>query len=570
MCSGGFFLFRGGCYKAGVAPGSEICTTASGGRCTACRTDNGLFKNPAASPTLGSECILCWDTTGANQITGVTGCSQCTKTDSNTGAATCSACQAGYVKATNANECKPCGTGCSACSASDQSQCTACLEGKYLDGTSCVDASSCTGAKYPNPKTNKCIQCATDIPECTACTYSDSLQKPVCSACGGSKPLLKTAIDGSTSCVNVDGCKSGSTHFVNDSSDKCIPCNDTTTETDANDKGKEGCMTCAKNGGAPVCSACLEGYFTNDNGVTCTKCADNCATCSEANNENRCLTCMTGLFLVTEDANKKCVPCGDTANGGIDGCAECSGTTGSLKCTKCKANYNPSGEETNLTCTRTCEDETACGGTAGACRAIVVDGDGNMKYYCSYCGESTKFPIDGICTDQQQQNTCAGGACQSCAANYFLYMGGCYSTASAPGNLMCTAAPTGICTAAVNSRYFVVPGATDKQQSVLACGNPLGVALSDTNAYVGVEGCRTCTALSEASNGAMAAAKCTACDGGKKPNLASTGCSTCDIAGCSTCKADNMCDTCVRTGSNLSTSAIAGISVTKSLSALCC
>ncbi|ESU40238.1 TRNA s2C32 biosynthesis protein TtcA, partial [Giardia duodenalis] len=209
----------------------------------------------------------------------------------------------------------------------------------------------------------------------------------------------------------------------------------------------------------------------------------------------------------------------------------------------------------------------------------VVDGDGNMKYYCSYCGEPTKFPIDGICKGDKAGNICNNGVCTQCAANYFLYMGGCYSTASVPGNLMCTATTNGICTTAANSRYFAVPGAKATDQSVLACGNPLGVALSDTNAYVGVEGCKTCEAPTAATG--MAAAKCTACDEGKKPNLAGTGCSTCDIAGCSACRADNICEVCsdghrlegeacVRTSGNLSTGAMAGISVTTSLSTLCC
>ena len=93
---------------------------------------------------------------------------------------------------------------------------------------------------------------------------------------------------------------------------------------------------------------------------------------------------MTGFFLVTEDANKKCVSCGDTAKGGIDGCAECSGTAGSLKCTKCKPNYRQEGSDP-VTCTKTCEDETACGGTVGSCGVIVVGGDGSMKYHCSQC-----------------------------------------------------------------------------------------------------------------------------------------------------------------------------------------
>ena len=116
-----------------------------------------------------------------------------------------------------------------------------------------------------------------------------------------------------------------------------------------------------------------------------------------------------------------------------------------------------------------------------------------------------------------------------------------------------------------------MPGAASTDQSVLGCGNPLGTNTTESNAYVGVEGCRTCEAPAVATG--MAAAKCTACDEGKKPNLAGTGCSTCGIAGCSACKADNMCEACgdgyrlegeacVRTGGgNLSTGAIAGISV---------
>ena len=139
---------------------------------------------------------------------------------------------------------------------------------------------------------------------------------------------------------------------------------------------------------------------------------------------------------------------------------------------------------------------------------------------------------------------------------------------------MCTAAPSGICTT-ITSQYFKVPGATDKQQSVLACGNPLGTTGSgDTaKAYVGVQGCKTCTAPSEASPAGMASAKCTACDGSKNPTSNGYGCVTCGIPGCTSCRADNMCEacsdgyrlegeTCVSTGPNLSTGSIAGISVT--------
>ncbi|ESU44790.1 Variant-specific surface protein, partial [Giardia duodenalis] len=613
-CGSGFFLFRGGCYKAGQVPGSSICTKTEGGRCTTCKTEGSyIFQNKAATVTLGNECILCSDAKGADGVTGVAGCSQCTKADSNTGAATCSACQAGYVKDANANVCKPCGTGCSACSVDNTDQCTACLEGKYLNGNACIDGTgdTCGQGKYADPTTNECKSCATEtsIPECTACTYSDSLQKPVCSACNSAEQnkLLKKNTDGTTTCVDANGCKSGSTHFVNDSSDKCIPCNDTTTGSTDNDRGKEGCMTCTKSSGqAPVCSACLSGYTGTD---TCTKCADNCATCSEANNENRCLTCMTGYFPVdaTDSQGKRCVPCDDAASG-IEGCATCS-FSGSLACSSCKPNYKQSGPADSVICTKACEDPTACGGTAGACNAIVISASGEMTYYCSLCGDSTKIPIDGKCVDKNtnaNSNTCDRGVCTQCADGYFLYMGGCYNTQATPGNLMCKTAEGGFCTAAANNRYFKIPGASNQQQSVLACENPVGTTVGDS-AYVGVEDCAACTAPSEAPSGAMAPARCTACSSSnKKPSLLGSGCFTCAMDGCSHCSADGVCeactsaeqrpstdgkqciacnisgctrcseaskcsqcsdgyrlegDTCVSTGPNLSTGAIAGISV---------
>ena len=201
-----------------------------------------------------------------------------------------------------------------------------------------------------------------------------------------------------------------------------------------------------------------------------------------------------------------------------------------------------------------------------------------MKHYCSYCGESTKFPIDGICKGDSDKgsNQCSNGVCTHCAAGYFLYMGSCYKVDTAPGNLMCSKASTtaGVCeTPSANSRYFAVPGATASQQSVLGCGNPLGTTTgsnSDIKAYVEVEGCRTCEAPTAATG--MTAAKCTACDEGKVLTGSGYGCVTCSIAECSTCKADGVCEACsdgyrlegeacVSTGPNLSTGAIAGISV---------
>ncbi|ESU44731.1 Variant-specific surface protein [Giardia duodenalis] len=392
MCSGGFFLFRGGCYKAGVAPGSEICTKAEGGKCTACNAANGLFQNPAASPTPGSECILCWDTVGADKYTGVENCQTCTAPGS-AGAATCSACQEGYYLDNADKTCKPC-TGCATCDTS-ATQCTSCPEGKYLKGNTCAE--NCGGnTYYPDPVSGKCISCGAQeggIESCATCEYDSTKGKPKCLTCtDASTKTPKTSLDGTSTCVakTLDGCQGIDKELFVKQDQTCALCSDDSV-TDAGSKGTANCKTCQKtaDGTNPTCSACLDGYFFTASSSTCaTKCDQSCSTCSEAVNANKCESCYPGYFLVTEGADKKCIPCGDTAKDGIDGCAECSGTAGSLKCTNCRANYRRQpngGASDDYTCTKVCEDPTACGGTAGSCGAIVVGGDGSMKYYCSQC-----------------------------------------------------------------------------------------------------------------------------------------------------------------------------------------
>ncbi|ESU40138.1 Variant-specific surface protein, partial [Giardia duodenalis] len=574
MCSGEFFLFRGGCYKAGQEPGSEICTTAEGGRCTTCKTDtNYIFQNPAASPTLGSECILCSDATDRDGYKGVANCNTCTAPGSALGTAACNTCKAGFSGASCTT---PCGGSCASCDKSNGNTCTSCSGSKYLLGTSCVDSSGCGNGKYADPQSNKCLECG--LVDCDTCTYDAALQGPKCLTCTSSK-IVKEETNGATTCSEVAACtqyNANGPNFLTNGNARCALCSNVTDSTTGN-QGIAHCITCQKasDSTAPTCSACGNGHFLEGNACTAT-CGTGCATCSESTNPNKCLTCMAGFFLVTTGENKKCVACDSTPDGGREGCSACSNNP-TFKCADCRANYRKQpngGASDDYTCTKTCEDDSACGGTAGSCDAIVVGGDGSMKYYCSHCGESTKFPIDGICNSDKGSNQCSKGVCTQCADGYFLYMGGCYKVNTAPGSFMCSKASTtpGVCeTPNANSRYFAVPGAKATDQSVLGCGNPLGVVLSDTNAYVGVEGCKTCEAPTAATG--MAAAKCTACDGGKALTGSGYGCVTCGVAGCSTCKADNICEVCsdghrlegeacVSTGGpNLSTGAIAGISV---------
>eukprot|EP00701_Giardia_intestinalis_P000107 XP_001703931.1 VSP [Giardia lamblia ATCC 50803] len=160
-------------------------------------------------------------------------------------------------------------------------------------------------------------------------------------------------------------------------------------------------------------------------------------------------------------------------------------------------------------------------------------------------------------------------------------MGGCYKIGAEPGNLMCKTAEGGKCTAVnANNRYFVVPEAQATDQSVLACGNPLGTLVgtdSTSKAYVGVDGCSQCTAPVALTEAGMAAATCTSCDSDKVPNKDGTGCVLCSVGDCKSCVVDDVCGECVdgysldssgtscvsmsTNRSGLSTGAIAGISV---------
>ena len=573
-CGDGYFLFMGGCYNKDAHPGSDICTKAEGGLCTACKTDNNyIFQNKATTVTPGSECILCSDATQKDGVTGVANCATCTAPQS-TGAATCTECQDGYYKDGN-GACTKCHTDCETCSGAGQDHCTSCKAGKYLNGNQCAD--NCGNDKYADPESGTCKACNT-IAECTTCSFDKTTGKPQCTACG--QKMVKTELDGTTTCVDAAGCATDNvdgSHFLNDGSTKCILCSDT-NEGDANNQGTLGCKTCKKNGAnKPTCSACLDGYFGT---ATCAACGDNCATCTQTGN-NQCTKCKPGFFMKGNGPGE-CLPC-DNAQGGIDGCAECDNNTGSLKCTKCKPNRKPAGNTGDLTCTeKTCEDETACGGTSGACDAIVIDANGKEHHYCSYCGEANKFPINGVCVSNANGNTgCTNNVCKSCTQGYFLYMGGCYSTTNAPGNYMCKTAANGVCTAvSENNKYFIVPEAANAQQSVLACSNPLGTLVDPqgtAKAYVGVYGCSQCKAPTQLEAPGMTAAICTACDNSKKPNRDGSGCVTCSDTNCKSCVMDNICEecnsgfsldssgaSCVSSGTNrsgLSTGAIAGISV---------
>ena len=169
----------------------------------------------------------------------------------------------------------------------------------------------------------------------------------------------------------------------------------------------------------------------------------------------------------------------------------------------------------------------ACSGSDNNCAEGQCDVTIGDKTYCSQCATGY-VPINGVCTVHTnsagisaagckvsgKDPTATSVKCEQCdAAKYFLYKGGCYSTADAPGNLMCkTVTTNGICSqAADTNKYFVPPGADASHDSVVACNDTTEITLTDGKKYVGVDKCKTCTAPTNGNTVTPTAATCTEC-----------------------------------------------------------
>ncbi|ESU42635.1 Variant-specific surface protein [Giardia duodenalis] len=160
---------------------------------------------------------------------------------------------------------------------------------------------------------------------------------------------------------------------------------------------------------------------------------------------------------------------------------------------------------------------------------------------CKQCKTAGNVPVNGVCKPSSEAaNKClknTGSAvddqdttCGQCTGETFMYKGGCYSTADAPGNVMCKTAANGKCTETVATKeYFIVPGADNAHQSVVACGDAAtGVTLSDNKQYVGIEFCTVCDAPAEGQPSVPKPATCTKCASNKylktETDPASTSC----------------------------------------------
>ena len=267
----GYFLFKGGCYKVGKAPGNLICADETGTNsnpgCKVCA--DGYFKDASADSTLTTDpcaacgdnnCVKCKQATTENQCTqcaegyfvakdtaegpciscsadsptnnykGIAGCAKCTKPKT-AGPATCTECSTNYLKTESAG------------------------------ATSCVTADKCGEGFFATTvdSVKKCVSCSdktNGVEGCEKCTApSEPTNKPTCTKC--TDKYLKTAADGTTTCVEQNECTSDSFPVTNaQTGNKCVSCGDT-------DAGVPNCAKCSPPttaGQKPTCSECSSGY----------------------------------------------------------------------------------------------------------------------------------------------------------------------------------------------------------------------------------------------------------------------------------------------------------------------
>ncbi|ESU45326.1 Variant-specific surface protein [Giardia duodenalis] len=180
--------------------------------------------------------------------------------------------------------------------------------------------------------------------------------------------------------------------------------------------------------------------------------------------------------------------------------------------------------------------------TCHTCGAVIDE-----VSYCSQCNDSGSEPSSGAPTDgtcQADNAVCSAksnGVCTTCTGSSFMFKGGCYATANAPGKTMCTQAANGICSAAA-AGYFVPPTADRDatKQSVIPCGDDSVITVKDNKQYKGVANCLTCTAPGSGNAGTPTAATCTKCADGYFGNTCTAchqSCLTCSDAGTNKCTA---------------------------------
>ena len=520
-CSGGFFLFRGGCYDARAAPGSGVCREVRDGACVG-------HAEEARAERVGAE------------------------------------------------EAQDPSTGCQAVSSGGAGSCNTCEA--PIGGT--AYCSKCNDPSNYAPVDGACVAVETEAGKKALCTVHSN---GVCTQCGSTSFLYKGGCyqpgdgkPGQSLCLVAKGgvCTEAATgYFVPtgaaNTGQSVVKCNDVNGVPvgDTTYKGVAGCQECATPAAAPGARA--------DKVATCTRCKD-----QQYLKDNACVAdanqCTTGYAAKQDDTNgNRCLACTDQSSGGAANCAECTYDSAKtrLKCTRCGGGkyLKVSGDTTECVA-----DSSACGnGYAGkedskngnrclACTDQENGGAANCET-CEYNTQSSKIKCTK-CSGSNYLTTVDGATtCKTeCGEGYFKNdKGGSDSQ-------------TKVCVSCGDSAHGGVDGCTTCTPKE---GDPTKAKCTAcaTGKKPNTDGtkCVTCTVTNCATCSANDA--CEVCTDGYRKTDSNT-CEKCTPEHCKACANDaKICTECVEgytpsadglscasasaNRSGLSTGAIAGISV---------
>ncbi|ESU37895.1 Variant-specific surface protein, partial [Giardia duodenalis] len=575
-CIGQSFMYKGSCYQTSQAPGSSMCKTAVDGKCTEAPESKAYFVVPEADRKPTEQTVVsCGDATGvtlADKKTykGVDGCTKCEAPApadaSGAKAATCTACQADKYLKTTTDPATSCVT---------EKECTD-APGFFVDATGGKKCSKCA---------DTCKTCKTEAAKCTSCN--------------GDKPYLKKAKpqDQTGECVTEETCKTGNTHYADDTEPKtCKTCAEGTfNECATCEKGADGavaCKTCEnqkkvqpnKKGCVESCPLnsneektsgvceCVEGYVLEEAGTGCTKKPDpqcntpGCKTCSEPKTSKEvCTECedpkaltptgqciygcehLEGYYAGTNEEGKKaCKKCE------VENCLLCNENG---QCKTCKDGYYKSG--------------AACAKCDTSCKTCA---NGNSNG-CTSCEPGTALSYEGAGNTGTCKPECKPGAnnCEKCelTVDGTAYCSKCKEAGQFPQNGVCSAAAgkaitcttqgSGVCNKCANGFLRMNGGCyeTTKFPGKSVCKEVLqngdtcqtladGYKLDNGALTTCSVGCKTCTSNTVCTECMYGYAKT-----GNECKVCTTGCATCagSASNCDICstgyyKYKNACVSC--------------------------
>ncbi len=275
----------------------------------------------------GDNCLACTRSCENNEYLDVYSC-KCVS---------CTSAENGY------------GPNCAKC---DDSKCTKCISGYYLNGNSCA------------PCSENCTECNSN--GCKKCEEGyKKISNGTCVQCGKGQ---KWTNDGCESCE--PGTFQPEDAFIGT---ECTPCT-------------PNCAQCDSQTG--ICSNCEDGYNLNSNSNTCVQCP---AGSTWNAGESQCVANGGGDDPICPSGEVATIKCGDWFN--IKGCAVCNGNAG---CKQCVEGYHLVTRAVNnhptISSIQSCEINEGCG-ECNLPHCTTCNNDGTK---CTKC-ESGYRPYNGVC-----------------------------------------------------------------------------------------------------------------------------------------------------------------------------